>query len=236
MADFQRVLPDYDPLDQQLQDSLSIRECRLVEPGPHSQAERLQVRPDRLRRLALGLQLLLLVTLGDENMTSALDLFATGLQLGQVEHPGLIGVDQALLLPVETLELNLPPLDRGMALVPRLREPRQFLEPCGQRAGILEQRLDVPPDGRVELLDLGRGLGTAAGPVPGHGVLSVTFVIPIGLLPRPAVRRDPVHRQAARLAGQQAAQQVVVVGIVAERQERVAGELVTRALMRRLVD
>ena len=66
-------------------------------------------------------------------LTSALDLFATGLQLGQVDHLGLVGVDQPLLLAAEPLQLDLPPLDRGTAVVPRLREPGQFLEPCGQR-------------------------------------------------------------------------------------------------------
>lgn len=121
MSDLQRVLPDYDPLDQQLQDPLSLRERRLVEAAPHSLAERLDVRPDRLRRLPLGLQSLLLITLRDENMTSSLNLFTAGLQLGQVEHTGLIGVDQPLFLPVEPLQLDLPPLDRGTAVVPRLR-------------------------------------------------------------------------------------------------------------------
>src|SRR4051812_1977086 len=164
MPDLQRVLPDYDPLDQQLQDPLPLRERRLVEPGPHPLAEGLEVRPDRLRLLPLGLQSLLLITLGDENMATALDLFATGLQLAQVEHPGLVGVDQPSLLPAETLQLDLPPLDRGTAVVPCLRYPGQLLEARGQRAGVLEQRLDVPPHGRVELLDLGRGLRAAAGP------------------------------------------------------------------------
>ena len=98
-------------------------QARLVEPGPHPPAERLQVRPARPRLLPLGLQSLLLVTLGDEDMTSALDLFATDLQLNQLEHPGLVGVDQPLLLPAETLQLDLPSLHRGMAVVPRLDSP-----------------------------------------------------------------------------------------------------------------
>jgi len=69
------VLPDYDPLDQELQDPLALREGRLVEPGPHPPAERLEVRPDRLRRLTLGLKPLLLVSLGHEDLPSAADLF-----------------------------------------------------------------------------------------------------------------------------------------------------------------
>jgi hypothetical protein len=187
VPDLQRVLPDYDPLDQQLQDPLTFREGRLVQPGSHPLAERLEVRPDRPRGLSLAIQPLLLIPLGDEDLTAASDLFATGLQFGQLEHPGLIRVDQASFLPVEPLQLRLPPRHRGSAIVPRLRESGQFLEPCRQGRGILEQRLDVPPDGRVEFLDLGRCLGAAAGPVSGHSVLPMALVIPMRLLSRPAV-------------------------------------------------
>jgi len=236
VPDLQRVLPDYDPLDQQLQDPLTFRERRLVEPGSHPLAERLEVRPDRHRGPSLAIEPVLLISLGDQDLTAALDLFAAGLQLGQLEDPGLVGIDQASFLPVEPLQLRLPPRYRGSAVVAGLRVSGQFLEPCRQGRGILEQRLDVPPDGRVELLELGRCLSAAAGPVSRHGVLPMTLVISVRLLSRPAVGRDPVHRQAARPAGQQASQQVVVVGIVAKRQDGVPGQLFIRALMCRLVD
>ncbi|WZP00337.1 hypothetical protein EP7_001971 [Isosphaeraceae bacterium EP7] len=93
VPDLQRVLPDYDPLDQQLQDPLTLREGRHVEPGSHPTAEFLQVRPDLLRRLTLDLQPLFLVALGDQDLASASDLIAAGLQLLQVDHLGLVGVD-----------------------------------------------------------------------------------------------------------------------------------------------
>ena len=121
MPDLQRVLPDYDPVDEQLQDPLSLREGRLVEPGPHPPAERLQVRPDCLGRLTLGGQSLLLVALGGQDLPTAPDLIAAGLQFLQVDHLGLIGIDQSLLLAGEPLELRLPPLDRGAAVVLRVR-------------------------------------------------------------------------------------------------------------------
>jgi hypothetical protein len=111
VPDLQRVLPDYDPVDQQLQDPLSLPEGRLVEPRPHSPAERLQVRPDRLRRLTLGGQSLLLVALRGQDLPAASDLIAAGLQLLQVDHLGLIGIDQPLLLAGEPLNLRLPSLD-----------------------------------------------------------------------------------------------------------------------------
>src|SRR5215208_6048395 len=103
MPDLQRVLPDYDPVDQQLQDPLPLLERGLVEPGADSPAEPLEVRPDRLRRPPLGLQPLLLVPLRAQDLAPPLDLSAAPLQLGQVEHPGLIGVDQPLFLPAEPL-------------------------------------------------------------------------------------------------------------------------------------
>ena len=58
------------------------------------------------------------------------------------------------LLSGEALKLGLPPLDGRAAVVLRLREPGQLFESCGQRRRVLEQCLDVAPDGRVELLDL----------------------------------------------------------------------------------
>ncbi len=47
---------------------------------------------------------------------------------------------------------------------------------------------------------------------------------------------DAEHGQAARPAGEQAAEQVVVSGIVAEGEDRVAGQLFDRMLMSNLVD
>lgn len=106
-----------------------------------------------------------------------MDLCATVLRLGQIDHLGLIDFDQSTLLPVEPLELGNPPQDRAPPVVLRLRHPGEFLESFRQSRRVFEQSLDVPPDGRVELAGLGRSLRAPAGPVAGHGVLAVALVV-----------------------------------------------------------
>jgi hypothetical protein len=63
VADLHRVFPHDDAVDQQLQDPLPLGQRRLIEPRPHPLAERRQIDPDLLRRLALGAQSLLLIAL-----------------------------------------------------------------------------------------------------------------------------------------------------------------------------
>src|SRR4051794_25158200 len=101
MADLQRILTDYDPVDQQLQDPLPLGEGRLIEPRPHSLAERRQLGPDFPSRLALGVQPPLLLTLCREDMSPYANLFPTLLELVELDRLRLIGVEQALLLAVE---------------------------------------------------------------------------------------------------------------------------------------
>ncbi|WP_406696324.1 hypothetical protein [Singulisphaera sp. Ch08] len=120
MPDLQRVFPDYDSVDQQLQDPLPLCEGRLVEPVADSSAERLEVCPDGLRRLPLGVQSLFLVTLCCKDMSMPLNFLATCLQLGQIDHLSLISVDQPLFLPVEPLQLQLPTPDLALAVLPGL--------------------------------------------------------------------------------------------------------------------
>lgn len=117
MPDLQRVLPDYDPLDQQLQDPLPLHQVRLVEPGPHSLAERFDVRPHRLRCPTLVRRSLLLVALRRQDLAATTDLFAADPQLLQVDDLGLVGVDQTSLLAVEPLQLGLPPPGCGAIVV-----------------------------------------------------------------------------------------------------------------------
>ena len=124
MPDLQRVLPDYDPLDQQLQDPLPLGQRRLIEPRPHPLAERLRSDQTAFAVWRSDLQSLLLVTLGRSGHAVAPWICSRRLlQLVQVDHLGLVGVEQPLLLAVEPPQLGLPPLDRGMAVVPRLRQP-----------------------------------------------------------------------------------------------------------------
>ncbi len=90
MADLQRIWTDSDPVDQQLQDPLPLGQGRLIEPRPHPLAERRQVGPDFLRRLALGAEPLLLLVLSREYMPAHANLFATLLEFVEVNRLRLV--------------------------------------------------------------------------------------------------------------------------------------------------
>ena len=116
MADLQRILTDDDPVDQQLQDPLPLGQGRLIEPRPHPLAERRQVGPDFLRRLTLGAEPLLLLVLSREHTPAHANLFATLLEFVEVNRLRLVGVEQPLLLAVESAQLRLALLARRGAL------------------------------------------------------------------------------------------------------------------------
>src|SRR5690606_19180459 len=146
-------------------------------------------------------------------------------------------VEQPLLFTVEAAQQGLALLARRVRLgVERISLPGPILELRGQRGRVVEQPLDVVPDGRVELLGPGPGLRARARPVPGQGVLAVADVVAVLTPPAGPTAGDAVHGEAAGPAGQQAAEQVVVAGVVAEGQGRVPGELLARMLMSDGVD
>src|SRR5262249_22779479 len=78
--------------------------------------------------------------------------------------------------------------------------------------GFVEQPLAVPPDRRVQLLDLGLPLRARAVAVPADAVPAVAAVVAPPGLARGVVGGDAEHGQAARTAGEEAPQQVVVAG------------------------
>ncbi len=139
MADLQRVRTDYDSVDQQLQDPLLLGQRRLIEPRPHALAERRQVGPDLLRRQALATQSLLLLVLYRKNMSPSHDLFASLLQLTEVDHLRLIGAEQAPLLAVEAAQsrFNLP-ARRALVGVERVGLSELLLELRGPQRRIFE--------------------------------------------------------------------------------------------------
>src|SRR5205807_3121369 len=67
-------------------------------------------------------------------------------------------------------------------------------------------------------------------------VLSMTHVVTMHTPPADPAGGDAEHGQAASPAGEQAAEQVVVAGVIAEGEARVAGQLIDRMLMSRLID
>src|SRR4051794_31928073 len=172
MADLQRIGTDYDPVDQQLQDPLPLGQGRLVEPRPHPLAERRQLRPDLPRRLAFGAQPLLLLTLYRKDMSPYANLFATLLELVDLDGLRLVGIEQALLLAIESTQLRLALLARRVrGGVDRVGLSGPLLELGGQCRRVVEQPPDMAPDDRVELLRPGPGLRAAARTVACDGVL-----------------------------------------------------------------
>src|SRR3954464_3355485 len=170
-------------------------------------------------------------------MFARIDLISTLLEFVEIDRLGLVGVEQSLLLAVEPTQLALPLLARRAGVgVERLGLPGPLLELCRQRGRVVEQPLDVVPDGRVELLGPGPRLGTGMRAVPGEGVLAVAHVVAVLAPPAGPARGDAARGQAARPAGEQAAEQVFVAGVVAEGEGRVAGQLFARILMSDRVD
>ena len=111
---------------------------------------------------------------------------------------------------------------------PGLRRSGEVLELRQQVLRIGKQAGDVIPDGGLDLL----GLDVAAwagGRTSRHdAVLAVALVVP----PLPQARGCPVgaaeHGEATGLAGEQAAQEIVVLAVVPERERGVARELCLR--------
>src|SRR5262249_46450363 len=116
MADLQGVFPHDDTLDEQLQDPLPLGQGRALQPRPDALTERRQLLPDFPGLQPLLAQPRLLVPLGHQAVSRADDLLGALFQLRQVDALLLVGVEQALLLTVEPLQLRLPLLLLGLAV------------------------------------------------------------------------------------------------------------------------
>jgi hypothetical protein len=130
VADLQRVLPHDDALDQQLQELLPLGEARLRQSATDPFAERLQVRPHFLGRAPLRPQPVPPLILGGQRLTPGSNPLTAILQLLQVDDPGLVGVEQALLLTAQAPQLGL-----GLAVLLSLGR--------ALRVGLFGQRLEL---------------------------------------------------------------------------------------------
>ena len=159
MADLQFPLPHDHALDQQLQDLLLLRQRRPVQPGPDPLAERRQVREHRPGTRRLLAEPRLLVALLGQGRPTLDDAPAAQSEFLQADDLRLVGVDQAPLLTLQSLELGLelpgllPPVDLALG-----GEPRHVVEPSQQRLRVAKQALDVPPDRGLQGARLGHPL------------------------------------------------------------------------------
>jgi len=158
-------------------------------------------------------------------------------QLGQADRAGLVGVQQALVGacgPVQPgAQLLLGgslPGGAGVGVGDKAVELRQEL------VGVGKQARDVVPYDRFDLFGADIAAGTSGDPCTQDAVFAVALVdLPHGLPSRRGAG-DAIHGQPANLAGEQAAQQIAVPGVVAERERGVARELRLRPVPSALVD
>jgi hypothetical protein len=104
MADLQAAFIDDDALDHQLQDGLLVGEARILQSRADASAECRQVGPHRLRLRALVPQPLSVLLLA----LQAKPLFRKAMtplnHLGQGNRASLVGVEQALVGPVDAVD------------------------------------------------------------------------------------------------------------------------------------
>ena len=158
-------------------------------------------------------------------------------QLVQADHLGLIGVEQALVGPGQALDTGaqfvLGCCPAGRLLIGRQGE---ILELGEQALRIAKQAAHMFPDRPVERLAVHLGARARRLASRQRAVFAAT---PIAA-PPPARgiegADDAIHGQAAAAASQQAAQQMIVPRVVAEREGRIAFQLGLSPLPEILVD
>lgn len=98
MANLQRILFHYDPLDQQLQDRLALLERGGIQPARDACAEGSQIVQHRLRAEPLLTQARPLLLLIAQRVPALGQGLPPLRQFLQCDHLGLVGIEQAPLL------------------------------------------------------------------------------------------------------------------------------------------
>lgn len=216
MTDLQAAVVNDDALDDELQEHLPVGRRSLIQPGPNPLAERRQVRHDCLGLGALFAQAALLLDLKVEGFALIGQLPAPLLQFLQTDHLQLVSVEQT---PVRTRQpiQACPQLPLGVRTTRRSLTslPGELLELGEQPVGIAEQADDMVPDRLLQIVGLDLRPRTRRGSGGRHAVLAGAPVIP-ELTPIRRLSGDPVHGQAALPAGQQTAQQIIMLPVVPE--------------------
>lgn len=156
-------------------------------------------------------------------------------QFIQFDHFSLVSVEQSPIGAAKAVKPGMQPLFSPFFLVPiPLAIVGKMLELGEQSIGIAEQIPDMIPYRAFQSRAIDQCPATRDFPRPHHGVLSGALIA-VAFAPgsRP---RSAEHGQAAGAAGQQTAQKVIVLLVVAERQGGVAGQLGLRMIPGFLVD
>ena len=236
MVDLQRVFVDDDALDDELQDGLALAEVGILEPRADPLAERGHVRQHRLDANALFGQVAVLVALLRGSLVLLGDRPAPLGQLLEADHLGLVGLEQPPVGPRQAVEPGLqPPLDRLLLGAPVRRLGGEPLELGEQLPRVAEQADDVVPHRPLDHLGVDhrpRALGVAPGRQRIDTGAAVVETLDAAGRPGEAAAVDGEPADAAL---QQAAQEVVVLLVVAERHQGVARQLRLGAIPRLLV-
>jgi hypothetical protein len=144
----------------------------------------------------------------------------------QLQNAGLISIDQTPISLIQPLQppLNLP-LGSLVLGSSRFGLSGRLFELGRQLIRITQQADNMLPDGIIQILAFHHPLRTRGGSGAGDAILAVALVITPFQLPPGGTHGDAVHGQTAAPTGHQAAQQIMILGIVAEREDRVVSQL-----------
>jgi hypothetical protein len=203
MANLQRILLYYDPLDQELQDRLALLERRLGQAALNPRAEGAEIVQHFLGAEPFLAQAHPLFLLLAERVPALLQVLPPLGQLLQRDHFGLVGIEQAPLFALQPVKPrgHLVPL-RLFLRIAFQRRPGTLLELVQQAIWLTQQLHDMLPYGGLQLRGLDRPPRTGLLPRAQDTVLPVAVVVAPLRLGAAGLVRHPEHRQPAHAAGQ----------------------------------
>src|SRR5919202_4416980 len=223
MVDLQRVLMDNDTLDEQPQDRLLIGDRRRRQTLLDALTEGGQLGQDRVSLRPLAAQPRLLLPLLFDRLPVPGHLLAALGQFGERDDASLVAIEQAPLFPPEALQAGGELLGFRPFLAISLRGQLGLGLELGQQASrVIQQGDDVVPDRAVDVGTADRVPRTDPALAPQDRIPAATPVVAARRLRARGRVSDPVHRQPTAATGQQAAQQIVVLLVVAVGEDRVA--------------
>ena len=157
-------------------------------------------------------------------------------QLGQADRASLVGVQQSFVGACGPVQPGAQLLFGGSLPGGAGISGGEAVELRQELVRVGQQGHDMVPHDRLDVFGVDMAAGADAGTRHHDAILAVASVdLPPGLLRRRGAG-DAIHGQPAGLAGEQAAQQVAMPGVVAKRARGVARELRLRPVPGALID